>query len=668
MSTASILTLDDAREAARIELARRDAVRTAARKLAPVKPPKPKLAPKPGMVVKPTREQFTLAVELIDASGLVEDFDKDLPDATGRATGGAPRILTTRALLAGFLLLAMTEQPFLVRDAARLLDGLTPRQRTTLGLPARRAITERMVSRLWNHIAALVNPSPHAACNAHLFDREFWRAAGVLSDPEPTAEDEALAEPTPEGEPAAARGASVEDIELARAADVVLSDQHERLRRTIETGLGVTHALPEVPDHTGSYALDASLMGSWARPARGKTPSHLRVDPEAAWRTIKGRNPVFGFAVHTMVRVPEKADPGCRPTVEVPELIEAFDVTSARMYNTHAGMTLLERVVARHDREDDATGREPRPRRDLLADREYSRNRDWQENAFGCGFTTVFDLAREQRGVTGTLSNGALVIDGIPFSPGVPSKYKKLPYIDSFATVEDTARTAQGVLDRDVYRLRPQGARRADGSLDLACPASTLVRALRCNNKPRSLAHPATRPLVGTALPIITTTVKPDVCGKEKTRIPFDELPFWQEDPWMSPRWQASYNRRSHVEAAFGHLKDEATHDITRGNIRVLGVAKVSLLLMFAAMAYNIRVINNYEERRKAAELPVKPVRTRKPRARTRKILDVREKIETRRIMREATLAAAAAAVTAVDESLATVTELPLVEDDPPPF
>ena len=136
----------------------------------------------------------------------------------------------------------------------------------------------------------------------------------------------------------------------------------------------------------------------------------------------------------------------------------------------------------------------------------------------------------------------------------------------------------------------------------------------------------------------------------------------------MSPRWQASYNRRSHVEAAFGHLKDEATHDITRGNIRVLGVAKVSLLLMFAAMAYNIRVINNYEERRKAAELPVKPVRTHKPRARTRKILDVREKIETRRIMREATLAAAAAAVTAIDESLATVTELPLVEDDPPPF
>lgn len=235
------------------------------------------------------------------------------------------------------------------------------------------------------------------------------------------------------------------------------------------------------------------------------------------------------------------------------------------------------------------------------------------------------------------------------------------------------AQRATCVWDADRSALGCEGAgggvdevRASASSLDFACPASTLVRALRCNNKSRSLTYPATRPLVGTALPIITTTVKPDVCVKEKTRTPFDELPFWQEDPWMSPQWQASYDRCNLVEAAFGQIKDEATHDITRGNIRVLGIAKVSLLLMSAAMAYNLRVIANYEARKKLAELPAKPIRKRKPRARTRKVLDVREKIEACRNMREATLAAAAA-VTAVDDA-AVVAELPAVEDDPPPF
>jgi len=618
-----------AEAADRLQLA--EAARQAARTWAPRKPQLARVPAAPGAIPVPTSDQLTVALQVIHDTGLKELLEGLLPPPDRRPTGGAPRIMTVTALLTSLLLLAMLEQPLLLRDAARLLDRLAPTSRRMLGLPGRRAITERMVSRMWNDIAEQLDPSPHAERNMHLFDPGFWRAHGLI-DPE---------EQQPATAVAASSGSSITDplvaADVAIAADAVLAQRAERLREVIARCLQATLQRAQVPEHTGSYAIDASLMASWARQrsrtARKSIPAHRRTDPDAGWRAIKGRDAIWGYAIHALVRVPEKAPPGQRPAVEIPALIEAFDVTSARAYNTTAGMALLERTIARNEQHDQQAGRAHRPRRDLLADREYGRDARWQAHAFACGFDTVFDLAAEQRGLTSIASNGALIIDGLPYSPGTPMRLRTLPRLGPFATIAQRASVAEAASERERYRLRAQGPRRDDGSLDLACPASTLVRAVRCDNKPASLQLPITRPAIGTALPVITQPGKPTACAQAKTRIGFDELPFWQQDAWMTPQWQASYGRRNLVEGAFGNLKNDPAQDITRGRIHVMGRAKTTLMLAFAAMAHNLRIAAISA----TTPPPSAPPKARTPRLRSRRMQHARLRITARRLQQATT-------------------------------
>jgi len=587
---------------------------------------------------RPTSAQLTVALDVLERTGWVEAISPLLPQeqraAAGVSPGGRKRTLTVQALLLAMVLLPLMERAFIVKDMWRLLDkGLDAPTRKRLGL-GKKAITERMVSRMWNDIAEQLDPSPHAERNMHLFDPGFWRAHGLI-DPE---------EQQPATAVAASSGSSITDplvaADVAIAADAVLAQRAERLREVIARCLQATLQRAQVPEHTGSYAIDASLMASWARQrsrtARKSIPAHRRTDPDAGWRAIKGRDAIWGYAIHALVRVPEKAPPGQRPAVEIPALIEAFDVTSARAYNTTAGMALLERTIARHEQHDQQAGRAHRPRRDLLADREYSRDARWQAHAFACGFDTVFDLAAEQRGLTSSASNGALIIDGLPYSPGTPMRLRTLPRLGPFATLAQRASVAEAASERERYRLRAQGPRRDDGSLDLACPASTLVRAVRCDNKPTSLQLPITRPAIGTALPVITQPGKPTACAQAKTRIGFDELPFWQQDAWMTPQWQASYGRRNLVEGAFGNLKNDPAQDITRGRIHVMGRAKTTLMLAFAAMAHNLRIAA-ISATRASTPPPLTPPKARTPRLRSRRMQHARLRITARRLQQATT-------------------------------
>jgi hypothetical protein len=264
----------------------------------------------------------------------------------------------------------------------------------------------------------------------------------------------------------------------------------------------------------------------------------------------------------------------------------------------------------------------------------------------------VFDLAAEQRGVTGTTASGALVIDGQPYTPGIPAHLRGLPALPPFATVEERAAHAKLVEEREPYRIRTLGLRDHLGDLTLACPASTLVKGMRCDNKPASLTRLAPgRLTVGTALPIIGMNPLPAICAQQRVKAAFEELPFWQPDTWMSPAWQASYNRRNIIEGVFGNLKNDASEDITRGSIRVMGRAKNTLLLLFSAMANNLRVITIHDANRTAAAAATAaPARkTRTPRRRTRLVAETQVRIAARRIQHEhdraalVTLAATAA-------------------------
>lgn len=87
-------------------------------------------------------------------------------------------------------------------------------------------------------------------------------------------------------------------------------------------------------------------------------------------------------------------------------------------------------MVAHHEDEDEQAGREHRQRGDILSDREYSCDPAWQQRMFEAGFTPHFLLTKYQREQVLTLPSGIVIIDGIPYSPGIPKALRISPTPD----------------------------------------------------------------------------------------------------------------------------------------------------------------------------------------------------------------------------------------------
>ena len=561
--------------------------------------------------------------DVIDASGLGPWFETELRAVTGRL-GGRRRVLSARALLVGLLALSVAEQPLILRDVVRLLNALHPSAKHRLGIPraavaGEGAVTERQVSYLFNRMTALLDPSPHAAANR---DRYETARAAVLAE---HADEHGVLPDLEEGPLADA-------LAVVKAEhQQVLDDRHARLRWVLDRGLDAT--LPADVEHTGSYALDGSELRTWARQNR-RAPKRpwLHPDPDAAWNGKKawsqaGRtNGWFGYWLHGLVRVPETG----ADAADVPCLVERIDITPANADARVAGIGILTRMVADHEATDAAADRPDRPRRDVLADRAYTcesrRADDWIWPLWEHGFTSVHELTEHQLGPAGRATprprSGALVIDGQPFSPRLPQHLRSIDPPKLGATRADIAAYQALIAQRRIYALHAVGGRNPDGSWDFGCRAMALLKQLRCDLKPASLDLPLSKP---TTSPAVFTPPRklPKVCGQEKARILRDELPYWQPDLYGSADWYASYNRRNRVEGVFGNLKNDATQDITRGSVRVMGLAKTAFLTMVAVMAVNLRLLERWRDRqaRKDEYVP------RRPRRRTRLLADTRARI-----------------------------------------
>jgi hypothetical protein len=572
----------------------------------------------------------------VTRSGLPGWFEAQLPARENRPTGGPRRVLTVEAVMVGLMLLAVAEQPLIVRDVAEVLNGLHPSTKFRLGVPrpavaAEGVVTERMVSRLFNRMAVLVDPSPHTAANRD----PYFAALGEMRQEWADALEAAGGDLGDTAVVAAA--AALDSLEADHLDD--LAAKLAKLRYVLDRGVEAT--LPDDEVHTGSYAIDSSEVASWTAPYRSQPKApHLHPDPDARWNG-KGDG-WLGYWLHGVVRVGEV---GGEP---VACLTERIELTAANADIRPAGLELLTRMVADHKTADEAAGRTERPRRDVLADRAYTSNTevatDWIEPLFALGFASVHELTVYQVGKTKTLSNGAIVINGQPWSPRTPAHLvAALSAPPQFpATRSQTAAYQAVVAQAAVYALHPVGGRDAThGFWDFGCRAMALLGQLRCDLKPTSLTldigkRPTTDPSVFTPL------VAPSICGQQKSRVEADELPFWQQELYGSAEWNASWQRRNRVEGVFGNIKNEAAQTIRRGNFRVMGLAKTSLMSMFLVMAANLRLTDTFELAQKAAAADKamaaagKSKATRTPRRRTRQLAEMGEYISRRQAEREA--------------------------------
>ncbi|MGY1825803.1 MULTISPECIES: hypothetical protein [unclassified Blastococcus] len=575
----------------------------------------PLVGPDKVTVVRVPRALVALAEATVDRGPLVGYLESLLPAQERRPTGGRVRVLRVRTLLVGLLLLALAEQAMIVRDAVALLNALHPSDKHRLGVPER--LTERMVSRLFNQVAHALDPSPHSPHNLAA------RRAG----------HEAIREQHPGEDNRALRRDLHRELEAAHAE--ALAVNLNRLRYVLDRGLDAT--LPETV-HTGSYAVDASEVASWAHQFH-KQPRRPEMisDPDARWNG-KGSG-WFGYWLHGVVRVGEVGGP------DTPCLTERLELTAANADSRVAGLELLTRMVADHERADEAAGREHRPRRDILADRFYTseveRADDWIWPVFALGFDSVHYLTAHQIGQgRWPLLNGAIVVDGQPYSPRLPEHLRDLTPPKVGATKAEILAYQAQIAQRAPYALHAVGGRRDDGSWDFGCKAMKLLGSLRCDLKPHSMgkAPSARRPTTDPT--VFTPRALPKICGQEKSRVQMTELPFWQPLPHGSAEWWDSINRRNRVEGIFGNVKNDAAQNVTRGRFRVMGLARVSLMTLFLVMAANLRLMQTFTARQDkaaaAAALAVAghrpaPRATRKPRMHNRLRHEMRERIDARR-------------------------------------
>ena len=629
--------------------------------LAPVREPKLRVITPSAGVAKPSSAQLTKASAVIAQTGWLEMLEPLMPHALrtarGKHLGGRKPEMTLKALLTGCLLLAIMERPILVKDVWRLLAfGIDAGSRKRLGLNPKRKITERMVSRAFGLVAATINSSVHAESNAPLFDPNNVKVLLGLDDEEELTEED-----------------------QQKFIDQVLGENEVRLDSFIRGGLRATH--PTASGHEGDYALDGSYISSWEAPNRSRRRTTFKdkngeyqkrtvnpeemSDPDATWWSKKNAGPIakrgrlagrsdsgLGYLITAVTWVEKDCGPNQRGA-DIPYLIDHLSVKTANTSGHLEGARVIESMISHHEAEDAAAKKCDRVRGDILADREYSNAVTWLKAMHTVGLTPHFMLHRDQSGHTRTLASGPIIVDGIPYSPGMPEFLRVSLGPMIFATRDDRAVLAAHNLQRAPYRIRAYGnSRQNDGSLKFYCPASNLAKAsINCANKPSSKRGSTTRIQIGTAMPVIVNSPMPSICAQSSVTVPFDDVPYWQPYIPGTPEHQWSVNRRNLVESSFSKIKDEATQSLRRGTFRVMGRAKVSMAVLFNAMAANLVEVERWMLR-KAGVLSLDAARekiTRTPRRHTRARIIAKNKREE---------AARARAAKALLEELGAVVDL----------
>lgn len=520
------------------------------------------------------------AALLVDRSGLPEELEAGLtstgPDGTPERRG-RPRGLSVRTLLIGIALTALDNRELHLVRAQHILNNLTPKQRRALGIPKAedsklKTLTARQVSYLWCRIVELFDPSPHFSSDA--------AAALDTWTPDETTEDE----------PAPSSSKPLFDPERLDLLQGVLD-------RIVEASLLDS----DIPGRrTGAYAVDWTYVESWAKRRRASSPSP---DPDAAYIHIKNKTKtgpkynLYGYKLHAVIRT--RAEGGDR----IPYLAERITLTPATADPQTQVLDVIEELKA-EDRIDM-----------LVADRGYtfSKAENWADPLRELGVDSVFDLHPHQRGRQGTYK-GTLQIDGQLYCPAMPDSLHDVERLDQFATKKERETFFAEIERRQTYEMKPFGKEQGGKPRRMRCPAAAGVA--RCPLKPDSLNLPLHYP---TIYPNQALQAAPSLCCTQTTMsVPVDiQSNTRQNRTWGSREWFDVYTRlRPAAESFFSLIKDPGKEHMSRGRIKMMGLAKTSVMVAFWTAAANLRLLDAFdrEEARRAANGGATITSLRRPR------------------------------------------------------
>lgn len=362
-----------------------------------------------------------------------------------------------------------------------------------------------------------------------------------------------------------------------------------------------------------SYALDESGIWAWAKGRKSSrtksnseaTTEAVSVCPDAAWGTKTGKNgqqdTYFGYGLHALVRIPDLRQGPSFTDVDDPILIEAIELTPASTDIVEVSLNLIDRV------------RERQQVRDLAADRHYSYKEwsRWAHELWKRGIHPVLDLREDEHGFRDF--NGARLAASWPHCPATPTRLGTIPRPGPTATKADKAVFERNIAERQTYAMRRVKGHVPDGASRWECPARAgklgcplvegTVDAAR-QLQLRVVAKPpagADKPACCTQRTFMLRVEPPQADDvpreRERKKRLAQAMKHAQDEYWGDQRWQVSFNRRTHVEGAFGNLKNPNTENLHRGLFRFTGLPLVTLALSAAAAACNVRQLRNWHER-----------------------------------------------------------------------
>jgi hypothetical protein len=229
---------------------------------------------------------------------------------------------------------------------------------------------------------------------------------------------------------------------------------------------------------------------------------------------------------------------------------------------------------------------------EVLADRGYTQlaaTSFWLP-LFEHGIRIVHDLKTQQRGARSASVPGVIIVDGHPFSAAMPANLRKLTPPKLSDPAEEQERIRRLYDKRAAYAFTPHSKLDPNtGTQRFKGPART--GHLRCPNVPASMRLPRDRPLAackkGGAC----------ACGLVITLPLSDDAHLRQRWLYGTTPWKHEYSRRVAIESVNAEARTHRGH-IDRGFTRVHGNVRTAILLTFAYIGLNVRILNDWYETR----------------------------------------------------------------------
>ena len=577
-------------------------------------------AQRPSRLEDGLREDFYDALAVVERSGVAALADSlTVTRARSGKPLGAPVRFDNRALLVCMLTSALyrrsTELATVYELVERFPDDLLAEIGLERGTDAH-ALSMAQLGHRWNRLAEAMNPSPV---------REGRRLAKDQDGRATAAPKPAVADPKCLG-PGGLNGAGpVGPLRRPRRPSTrglgrELAEGQAAQRARLLAGF-VDRLLQACVPAAVSYRAVAVDWTDAPTAARSYSSRSTSADPDAAWGHRRPKASIAGARARRAAKATGRADGATRKARLDPRLSDlAPDGTeldkSERYYGYLAhfavgvgdvdGPVVPELALSmRLAPANDMAGVAPAlmdmlgsvleggaPLCEVIVDRGYS------SRALGSvhvpmaerGLFLTFDYTQRQYGRHGTYLDAPL-IGGRPHCPFTPESDVRLPGLGSSRADWAAYWRRRDALDH--FAFRPLGRPVPELYQRFQCPAK--AGRARCPFVPASLslAHRAEVPDVGVLMADGQERLR--CCGRSFVARMEVGLGWRQLHPHGSRAWVRSYDRRSAAERFNSSIKLEQQVDAM--DIRVLGLAKRSLMIGFAAVATNIRHVRNWGRR-----------------------------------------------------------------------